>query len=843
MSPIGTCTIDICAAPSAKTARYLLEVNRRPLVLFHFSGFDPSDPLTLSRHDNRYSIYTLPAVAYLLSWYSEQIRGDSLSQTMHWPYRFDTLANGLPLTPFIRGILKKYEAYARKCDGFDVQDADRLCAFLMTPLPAAGSGLPLIAAEIYDQRPDLLQAFPGAHIGENQEALWRWLCRHGAVEYRVDFLLTHFRRTLTSDSVVGFAEEIDGLQQKDNLSYRFLGEDRRAAAGWLRSIDRTDLSDSLLEAKPEWTFFTDLSALLLVYSRRPDLRKAWPHIFGASHEAFAKWAEDHSEREHGVPPRAATLFRAKTATTVLARIFSFLSRREDLGKLAHDELLSERPERLFRELIRGSGEGLEYDPEDVEIFFFLHRNERHLVVPLYLELPLIRRQPASSRLRENQMALLPEDVRETAWAKQGCDLHIGMFASLERLFEDEIHRLDNSASAPRNHVFDVLRSPHRGHGHDEVWSAYRRAFQRAGVRERGVLETPQSKAETPVNMFGFFLADTGVGESTRGLAQAVGLLRPVTQLPQCTGNLQRGVHLEQLFHHYSYLSDLNIFVSYPHAHEDFFGTLPSTYFHHRRNIIHLAWEQQDWNHHWKSIYERYDEIWAISDFAAAPFRELFGASVKVVPNVLNVDEYPACIKECATRFTHDPFVFLFVFDANSSIERKNPQAVIDAFIKAFKGTNAAPSVKLILKVSNLFRHEHVPRVRGDDALGCRFRHADRIRWTTAFACGAVAPGRLCRLLRIAASLGGLRLYDGGGDVLWHPGHRFGLFRQPAGTWIATTVFSCRAPNVRSRWPTAHFSAAPYGDNLTLTPRPTSCAGWWAIVRKPGAWANWAAAPC
>jgi glycosyltransferase involved in cell wall biosynthesis len=184
----------------------------------------------------------------------------------------------------------------------------------------------------------------------------------------------------------------------------------------------------------------------------------------------------------------------------------------------------------------------------------------------------------------------------------------------------------------------------------------------------------------------------------------------VTRLPQCTGSLQSGVQLEQLFHHYNYLADVNIFVSYPHAHEDVFGTLPPAYFHHRRNIIHLAWEQQDWNHHWKAIYERYDEIWAISDFAAAPFKAMFGADVKVVPNVLNVEEYPDCSEECAARFAHDPFVFLFVFDANSSIERKNPQAVIDAFIQAFKGTNVAHSVKLILKVSNLFRHEHVPRV-------------------------------------------------------------------------------------------------------------------------------------
>ena len=272
---------------------------------------------------------------------------------------------------------------------------------------------------------------------------------------------------------------------------------------------------------------------------------------------------------------------------------------------------------------------MEYDADDVLILCFLHRRERHLLVPIYFELPVIRRLPVSSRVPERKIALLPPEARATDWVNRGAAMHDGCFDKMEIAFEDEIRRHEELADTPAHHVFDVLRSIPSGWGPGAVAVQFRKAARRSGL---GAVERriPRQAAEIPVNLFGFFLADTGVGESTRGLARAVGLLRPVQRLTLCTGHLQPDARLEQLFHHYDYLSDVNVFASYPHAHEDLFGTLPPAYFRHRRNIVHLAWEQRDWNHHWKSIYQRYDEIWAISEFAAEPFRRMFGNKVRVV---------------------------------------------------------------------------------------------------------------------------------------------------------------------------------------------------------------------
>jgi hypothetical protein len=62
-------------------------------------------------------------------------------------------------------------------------------------------------------------------------------------------------------------------------------------------------------------------------------------------------------------------------------------------------------------------------------------------------------------------------------------------------------------------VFDVLRSIPSGWGPGAVAVQFRKAARRSGL---GAVERriPRQAAEIPVNLFGFFLADTGVGEST-----------------------------------------------------------------------------------------------------------------------------------------------------------------------------------------------------------------------------------------------------------------------------------------------------------------------------------------
>jgi glycosyltransferase involved in cell wall biosynthesis len=688
------------------------EVGGEPLGFFHFSGYDVRDRLRLSRHDGRHSVYNFPAVAEILNWYSDQILACPAANLLHEPYRFDRLANGLPLNRFIRQLLKKYEAYIPKFDSRTQEGADRLAAFLMDPLPAARSMLPLVAAEIYEARPDLQHGFPGAHTAASPDGYWRWFCRHAGTEFGIQDLIDRFRRSFTTGKLSDFAVEVSAIL--DDPSLRFLGADRIKAARRLRALGRGEIADSLLEARAEQRFFGDLSAVFDIYLRRSDLQKAYPDILGQDSSAFIRWLTKHAPEEYGCSPNIADCLQRRTPSVCLSRIFSYLSRQDHLADICRVSLLSDEPEPLLRALCSDAGE-LEYDLDDLIMLRFIHQTSRQLLVPLYLELPFIREQDHASRGADANIALLPKNVRSTQWALHGCEIHAACFGQFEAYLDEEMRRWAARVSSPSRDVLDFLRARRPTQATiDRIEPIYRAAVRRLAAEDAITRNLELNLAErklTPgVNIFGYFASDIGVGESTRGLAQAVSLLRPVNRMPFCTSQLREETALSDLFQRFDYLSDTNVFVTYPHQREDLLEAMRPEHLAGRRNIAHLAWEQKDANPWWAMIYDRYDEIWTISEFAATPFRKMFPDRVRVIPNVLDFENFPHFEELSRNRLKGDLLRFLFVFDPSSSMERKNPEGLIDAFAKAFKDTPYAKRVQLTLKVAGMHRADYVTRI-------------------------------------------------------------------------------------------------------------------------------------
>ncbi|MEY2564183.1 MAG: hypothetical protein QOH88_2376 [Verrucomicrobiota bacterium] len=120
---------------------------------------------------------------------------------------------------------------------------------------------------------------------------------------------------------------------------------------------------------------------------------------------------------------------------------------------------------------------------------------------------------------------------------------------------------------------------------------------------------------------------------------------------------------------------------------------------HRRNgvyrIAYWAWELETIPDEWIEVAPLLDEIWAPTEFVAKAMRSRMPLPVfKMEPGV-EVDRVEA-VSKSALGISEDQFVFLFMFDMYSEIERKNPLAVIRAFRVAF-----APDEKatLVIKVS------------------------------------------------------------------------------------------------------------------------------------------------
>ena len=143
----------------------------------------------------------------------------------------------------------------------------------------------------------------------------------------------------------------------------------------------------------------------------------------------------------------------------MARIYSFLARREDVASHCQESLLSDNPDAVLRDLIRLAGDGTEFDLDDVVVFQHIHKMSRHLLVPLYLELPLVRWRPQASRVAGNNIEFSPESVRHMEWAIRGADVHATYFNRFDATLDEEARRFyPESASRPHD-VLEFLRSP------------------------------------------------------------------------------------------------------------------------------------------------------------------------------------------------------------------------------------------------------------------------------------------------------------------------------------------------------------------------------------------------
>jgi len=136
----------------------------------------------------------------------------------------------------------------------------------------------------------------------------------------------------------------------------------------------------------------------------------------------------------------------------------------------------------------------------------------------------------------------------------------------------------------------------------------------------------------------------------------------------------------------------------------------------RYNIGWWPWELPVWPRDWDLVFGLVDEVWAATRFteamysdataraarAAAPLGILKGARLPRVPvTFMPMPASVARVQPMTRKQLQLParrFLFLYVFDFNSYLQRKHPFAAIEAFRKAFADDDR--SVGLVLKTMN-----------------------------------------------------------------------------------------------------------------------------------------------
>lgn len=222
-----------------------------------------------------------------------------------------------------------------------------------------------------------------------------------------------------------------------------------------------------------------------------------------------------------------------------------------------------------------------------------------------------------------------------------------------------------------------------------------------------------------VNIIGFALGELGIGEDARmavAACQAVGIpfkvinISPGSNVRQNDSTLLHHLDNSSSMNNQDYSVNLFCLTGFETA-RIYLENGPSM-FQGKYNIGWWPWELPVWPKKWECVLPIVDEIWAATRFTLKMYSQTIkkarlATNVSFMPMAVTLNglEYNKDINKVRKRFClpSDAFIYLFIFDFNSYIERKNPIAIVEAFKCAFK--SAEHKVALVIKTMNVKKED------------------------------------------------------------------------------------------------------------------------------------------
>ncbi|MGB3266736.1 MAG: glycosyltransferase [Microcoleus sp.] len=198
-----------------------------------------------------------------------------------------------------------------------------------------------------------------------------------------------------------------------------------------------------------------------------------------------------------------------------------------------------------------------------------------------------------------------------------------------------------------------------------------------------------------INIAGYINGEFGIGEGVRANIRAA----EAAKIPLTINNFTRYPHRQQDTTYQNFSPDNPHPVNLIQVNADEVATFikhtGDSYFQNKYNIGFWAWEIPLFPPEWQPAFNHFHEIWTYSNYCAETISQVSPISViKIMPSIAL--PAPSLNRE-ALSLPKNKFIFLFIFDFCSRIERKNPLEAIQAFKQAF---GADERVLLILKSSN-----------------------------------------------------------------------------------------------------------------------------------------------
>lgn len=270
-------------------------VDGESLSFFHFSGYIPFAPQSLSKHQNRHQLESMKDLKALTDEYGRRLLDNGYDESSSWPYAFERLANGvrLPL-----GIVRNIMQWASR-SGINtpcpVTDADGFCCFLMSKsvLPNRPK-LVLLFHFLLQLRGDVVSAYPNAQSDHADPGFRTWLKNSGEKDYGLKQLAEYEDRNQIPNLV---AEVFDALRKGGRADlldkYRAMWRDTEVFdefVTWLGGHGIKQLRLTREHARAVRAAAPGPGKILNIYFLRGDLQAHFPVLWDQSQiGAFANW--------------------------------------------------------------------------------------------------------------------------------------------------------------------------------------------------------------------------------------------------------------------------------------------------------------------------------------------------------------------------------------------------------------------------------------------------------------------------------------------------------------------------------------------------------------------------
>jgi glycosyltransferase involved in cell wall biosynthesis len=208
-----------------------------------------------------------------------------------------------------------------------------------------------------------------------------------------------------------------------------------------------------------------------------------------------------------------------------------------------------------------------------------------------------------------------------------------------------------------------------------------------------------------INVIGYFDAELGVGEAGRSIASSI----EASGIPMSTFTFRATTSRQQHDFGSKGPSDCPFSINVLCVNADqtprLAQSVGSQFMRNRHNIGIWFWEAPTLPVELHHSLDLVDELWAPSEFVYEALAPVANKPLRVFPLPVTKPGKPTALRRADVSLP-EGFVFLFMFDYLSVIDRKNPLGLIDAYQAAFKPSDGAHLViKTINSHQRMWDHE------------------------------------------------------------------------------------------------------------------------------------------